>query len=80
MNAGVGFYHEFANPYEIDVCMSDMDGMYRLHDEKRHNNRTVIRAGFDYEYSKTIEMSASLLSNIDGEYRTDAVCDVKYHF
>ena len=80
MNAGVAFYHEFANPYEIDVCMSEMDGMYRLHDEKRHSNRTVVRTGFDYEWGKDVEMSASLLSNIDGEYRTDAVCDVKYHF
>ncbi|MBQ4400156.1 MAG: hypothetical protein II830_02530 [Alphaproteobacteria bacterium] len=55
-------------------------GGRRYCDEKRHSNRTVVRTGFDYEWGKDVELSASLLSNIDGEYQTDAVCDVKYHF
>ena len=80
INGGVAFYHEFANPYELDVCMNEMDGSYRLYDEKRHNNRTVVRFGFDYELGEDVDISASLLSNIDGEYRTDSVCDIKYHF
>ena len=80
MNGGVAFYHEFANPYELDVSMSEMDGTYRLHDEKRHNNRVAARFGFDYMLRKDIDISMSMLSNIDGECRTDAVCDMKYHF
>lgn len=80
INGGLAFYHEFANPYELDVSMSEMDGTYRLHDEKRHDNRTVVRFGFDYELGEDVDVSASLLSNIDGEYRTDAACDIKYHF
>lgn len=79
-NGGVTLYHEFANPYELDVSMSELDGSYRLHDEKRHDNRTVIRFGFDYELDKDVDVSASIMNNIDGECRTDAVCDIKYHF
>ena len=80
MNGGVAFYHEFANPYELDISMSEMDGTYRLHDEKRHANRVAARFGFDYKLRKDIDVSMSMLSNIDGECRTDAVCDMKYHF
>ena len=80
MNAGVAFYHEFANPYDLDVSMSEMDGTYRLHDEKRHANRVAARVGFDYNLRNDVDVSMSMLSNIDGECRTDAVCDMKYHF
>ena len=79
-NTGLAFYHEFANPYELDIRMSELEGTYRLHDEKRHNNRVAARFGFDYELLNNIDVSMSVLSNIDGECRTDAVCDIKYHF
>lgn len=80
VNGGVTVYHEFANPYELDVAMSGMSGTYRLHDEKRSDNRTVARFGFNYKLKDNLDVSASWLTNIDREYRTDASIDMKYHF
>ena len=80
VNGGVTVYHEFANPYELDVAMSGMSGTYRLHDEKRSDNRAVVRLGFDYKLKDDLDVTAHLLTNIDREYRTDAGIDLKYHF
>ncbi|MBR1374264.1 autotransporter outer membrane beta-barrel domain-containing protein, partial [bacterium] len=80
VNGGVAVYHEFANPYELDVAMNGMSGTYRLQDEKRSDNRAVVRFGFDYELKDNVDVSASWLTNIDREYRTDASIDMKYHF
>ena len=80
VNGGVTVYHEFANPYELDVAMSGMSGTYRLHDEKRSDNRTVARFGFNYKLKDDLDVSASWLTNIDRKYRTDASIDMKYHF
>ena len=80
VNGGVTVYHEFANPYELDVAMSSMSGTYRLHDEKRSDNRTVARFGFNYMLKDDLDVTAHLLTNIDREYRTDAGIDLKYHF
>ena len=80
VNGGVAVYHEFANPYELDVAMNGMSGTYRLHDEKRSDNRTVARFGFNYKLKDDIDVTAHLLTNIDREYRTDAGIDLKYHF
>lgn len=80
INGGVAVYHEFANPYELEVGMSGMDGYYKLQDEKRSDNRAVVRFGFGYELKDNIDVSASWLTNVDHEYRTDANVDLKYHF
>ena len=80
VNGGVAVYHEFANPYELEVGMSGMDGYYKLQDEKRSDNRAVVRFGFGYELKDNVDVSASWLTNIDREYRTDANVDLKYHF
>ena len=80
VNGGVAVYHEFADPYELDVAMNGMSGTYRLQDEKRSDNRAVVRFGFGYELKDNIDVLASWLTNIDREYRTDASIDMKYHF
>ena len=80
VNGGVAVYHEFADPYELDVAMNGMSGTYRLQDEKRSDNRAVVRFGFGYELKDNIDVSAIWLTNIDREYRTDASIDMKYHF
>ena len=80
VSGGVAVYHEFANPYELEVGMSGMDGYYKLQDEKRSDNRAVVRFGFGYELKDNVDVSASWLTNIDREYRTDANLDLKYHF
>ena len=80
VKGGVAIYHEFADPYELDVAMSGMSGTYRLHDEKRSDNRAVARFGFSYKLKDNLDISASLLENIDREYRSDAKIDLNYHF
>ncbi|MEE6207624.1 MAG: autotransporter outer membrane beta-barrel domain-containing protein, partial [Alphaproteobacteria bacterium] len=80
INGGVAVYHEFANPYQLKVGMNDMDGYYKLQDEKRSDNRTVVRFGLGYELKDNIDVSTSWLTNIDREYRTDANLDLKYRF
>ena len=80
VSGGVAVYHEFADPYELDVAMNGMSGTYRLHDKKRSDNRAAIRFGFGYELKDYIDVTANLLTNIDREYRTDASIDMKYHF
>ena len=80
LNGGVAVYHEFANPYELNVAMNGMSGTYRLQDEKRSDNRAVVRFGFGYELEDNVDISASWLTNIDREYRTDAKIDLKYSF
>ena len=80
LNGGLAMYHEFANPYELKVGMSGMDGTYTLRDDRRSDNRAVVRFGFGYEFGEDIDVSANLITNIDREYRTDAGIDMKYHF
>ncbi|MBR1840772.1 MAG: hypothetical protein IJ778_01410 [Alphaproteobacteria bacterium] len=80
VNGGVAVYHEFSNPYELEVGMSDMDGYYKLQDEKRGENRTVVRFGFDYSLKDKMNVSANLMTNIDHEYRSGANIDLKYNF
>ena len=62
------------------MAMSGMSGTYRLHDEKRSDNRAVARFGFGYKLKDNLDVSASLLENIDREYRSDAKIDLNYHF
>ncbi len=80
LNGGIMAYQEFANPYELDISMSGMDGTYRLQDEKRGDNRAAIRFGMDYKVNESTSVSANLLTNIDHEYRTDAGINLKYAF
>ena len=79
-NGGVMVYQEFANPYELDISMSGMEGTYRLQDEKRGDNRAALRFGMDYKVNNSTSVSANLLTNIDHEYRTDAGINLKYAF
>jgi hypothetical protein len=80
VSGGVAVYHEFAEPYELDVAMNGMTGSYRLHDEKRSDNRAAVRFGFGYMLKDYFDVTAKLLTNIDREYRTDVGIEMKYHF
>ncbi|MBR6232088.1 MAG: autotransporter outer membrane beta-barrel domain-containing protein, partial [Alphaproteobacteria bacterium] len=79
LTAGVAAYHEFADPYRVKVGMTGMDGAFTLRDEKRSDNRGVIRAGFDYSY-RDLSLYGSLISYIDREARTSAKTGVKVKF
>ena len=52
LNAGVTFYHEFADPYTMRLKMNEMQGTFRVTDEKHGMNRAVLKAGFDYQAEK----------------------------
>lgn len=79
LTAGMAAYHEFADPYRVKVGMNGMDGAFTLRDEKRSDNRGVIRAGFDYVY-RDLSLYGSLISYIDKEWRTNAKTGFKWKF
>ena len=79
LTAGMAAYHEFADPYRVKVGMNGMDGAFTLRDEKRSDNRGVIRAGFDYAY-RDLSLYGSLISYIDREARTSAKTGMKVKF
>ena len=80
LSGGVAFYHEFANPYELELGMDGMSGTYKMRNDKYGDNRTVVRFGLDYQLQDYLDVTANLLSNIDKETRTDASVDMKYNF
>ena len=80
MHGGIIAYHEFADPYELELGMNGMDGSYKLDDNRYGNNRTAVRLGLEYKLKEYLDVSAHLLSNINRHTRTDAAVDMKYHF
>lgn len=79
LNGGVAMYHEFANPYALTLGMNEMDGSFTVRDEKRTDNRAVVRTGFEFTQGK-LSLLGNLMSYIDSEYRTNATLDLKYNF
>jgi len=79
LTAGMAAYHEFADPYQVKVGMRGMSGAFTLRDEKRSENRGVIRAGFDYVY-RDLSLYGSFISYIDHETRTSAKTGMKVKF
>ena len=79
LTAGVAAYHEFADPYKLRVGMEGMEDTFTLRDERRSENRGVIRAGFDYEEGD-YSLYGSIISYIDREWRTAAKSGLKWKF
>ena len=80
LNAGVALYHEFANPYELELGMNGMDGNFTIRDERRKDNRMVLRTGFDYGLGTDISLLGSIASYLDGTTHTNATLDLRYNF
>ena len=78
-NAGVAAYHEFADPYTVELGMHNMDGSFKLRDERRKDNRAVVRTGFDYSYGD-ITLEGSFATFVDGTTHTRAGVDLRYNF
>lgn len=76
---GLSAYHEFADPYKMDVGMNGMDGRFTLRDERRTDNRAVARAGFNYD-TGAYGVDASIMSYIDRETRTKANLGFRWKF
>ena len=79
LTAGVSAYHEFADPYKMDVGMNGMTGHFTLRDEKRSDNRAVGRAGFNFD-EKDYSVYGSFLSYVDKEVRSKANVGFKWKF
>lgn len=72
-------YHEFADPYELELSMRGMEGSWKVRDEKRRDERLMVKNTFEYDF-KPISVYANLYSYIDSEYRTKADIGFKYAF
>jgi outer membrane autotransporter protein len=79
LNLGASVYHEFADPYQLEVGLTGMDGSFMLRDEERSDNRAVIRAGFDYT-EEDYSIYGSFISYIDREVRTALKSGFKWKF
>lgn len=56
-----------------------MDGSFTVRDEKRTDNRAVVRTGFEFTQGK-LSLLGNSISYIDSEYHTNATLDLKYNF
>ena len=79
VNLGVAAYHEFADPYKLNVGMDGMDGHFTLRDENRSNNRGVLRSGFDY-VTGPYTFYGSMVTYIDREWRANAKTGIRWSF
>lgn len=77
--AGMAAYHEFADPYKVDVGMNGLSGHFTLRDENRSDNRAVARTGFEFN-RKDYSLTGSFISYIDREVRTKANLGFKWKF
>lgn len=80
LSSGVVVYHEFADPYRLDVGMNGMDGAFTLRDENHSQNRAVVRAGFDYRRGEDLSLYGMLTSYIDDEVHTNIKSGMNWKF
>ena len=76
---GAAFYHEFLDPYEMKLSMNGMDGNFKISDENRSDNYTVLRSKFSYELDN-LSVYGGFLSYIDKQYRSRIDLGLKYAF
>ena len=79
LTAGVAGYHEFADPYKVEVGIRGMDGRIMLRDDRRTKNRAVARAGFEFDEGD-YSIYGNVISYIDSEVRSKAKLGLKYAF
>ena len=80
LRAGLAAYHEFADPYTTELEMQQMSGSFKIRDERRKDNRAVIRAGFDYNFGEDFSLLGAIASYIDGTTHTNANLDFRFNF
>ena len=57
-----------------------MSGSFKIRDERRKDNRAVIRAGFDYNFGEDFSLLGAIASYIDGTTHTNANLDFRFNF
>lgn len=82
MALGVGYYHEFADPYRgFNARHGDSLGKYKLRDIEHLNsrNRGILSAKVNYDY-KDFSIYGELLQYLEDEYPLDIDVGLKYRF
>ncbi len=79
INNSLMMYHEFADPYELELSLQGMNGTYRLRDEKRRDERIAIQNGLEFEKGN-LSFYANIFSYIDSEYKLKTNAGFKYGF
>lgn len=79
LTAGASVYHEFLDPYDLKLKMNNMNGQFRISDEKRRDDYVVLRSKLSYD-AGDFSIYGNLLSYIDSEHRTQADIGFKYAF
>ncbi len=77
--AGAVLYHEFANPYKLNVKMKGMNGSFTLRDENRQDDYIVLRSKFSYDI-ENVSLYGNFLSYIDNDNRSQIDVGFKYSF
>ncbi len=76
---GAMMYHEFANPYDLEMNINGMSGSFTLRDEKRQDDYMVLRSKFSYDFNN-ISLYGDFLSYVDSQYRSRIDLGFKYSF
>ncbi len=79
INNSLMMYHEFADPYELELSLQEMSGTYRLRDAKRKDERIAIQNGLEFEKGN-FSFYANIFSYIDSEYKLKTNAGFKYGF
>ena len=79
LTAGIMGYREFANPYNIKMGMSGMDGTFDLYDDRVSAYRGVANLGLDFTAGEW-QVFGSLRHYMERETHTDMTAGLKYRF
>ncbi|MBR2299873.1 MAG: hypothetical protein IJ870_04795 [Alphaproteobacteria bacterium] len=77
--AGAMLYHEFGNPYDMELQMNGMNGTFKISDEKRRDDYAVLRSTLSYD-AGDVSIYGGFLSYVDSEYRSRFDFGLKYRF
>ena len=79
LTAGIMGYREFANPYNIKMGMSGMDGTFDLYDDRVSAYRGVANLGLDFTAGEW-QVFGTLRHYMERETHTDMTAGLKYRF
>ena len=76
---GAMVYHEFANPYDLEMKINHMSGSFTLRDENHKDDYMVLRSKFSYNLDN-MSVYGDIFSYIDNKYRSRIDLGFKYSF
>ncbi|MBR5154564.1 MAG: autotransporter domain-containing protein [Alphaproteobacteria bacterium] len=80
MSLGLGYYHEFADPYNsMKARLNNSNGSYKLKNSIAQRDRGVISAKINYDY-KQFSIYSELMQYLEDEYPIKLDLGLKYNF